>query len=214
MWLERSFLEHKQQRNEKRTPCRVPKPGLAYRAVYYSGGLLDRVLSRFHGWGKIDPRLGREAALTLEAKLDTGADTSSLDAKVLKRFRRDGKHWLRFSVLDPATKERVILERPYLRGVRIKRHDGKHQRREVADLAICLGDRLHTIEVTLINREQFEYPLLLGRSALKGVALVDPGLKLTQNPRCAQAQSDQKTQVDRIALEQAHSAYARVRKEH
>lgn len=154
-----------------------------------------------------------EAALTLEAKLDTGADTSSLDAKVLKRFRRDGKHWLRFSVLDPATKERVILERPYLRGVRIKRHDGKHQRREVADLAICLGDRLHTIEVTLINREQFEYPLLLGRSALKGFALVDPGLKLTQNPRCAQAQSDQKTQVDRIALEQAQSAYARVRKE-
>lgn len=137
-----------------------------------------------------------EAKLTLKAKLDTGADTSSLDAKVLKRFRRDGKRWLRFSVLDPATKERVILERPYLRGVRIKRQDGKHQRREVAELPICLGGRLHTIEVTLSNREQFEYPLLLGRSALKGFALVDPGLKLTQNPRCAHAQTDQKTQAD------------------
>lgn len=157
-----------------------------------------------------------EAALTLEAKLDTGADTSSLDAKVLKRFRRGGKHLLRFSVLDPATNNRIIMERPHLRGVRIKRHDGKHQRREVTDLPICLGDRLHTVEVTLINREQFEYPLLLGRSALKGFALVDPSLKLTQSPRCTQAQDGQRPQarIERTASGPTESALAHVKVKH
>ncbi len=199
-------------------PGRVGLTGRFIAAAIYSLGFCPVSMAGeklILGWVE-KVSIPAEAKLTLEAKLDTGADTSSLDAKVLKRFRRDGKHWLRFSVRDPATKESVILERPHLRGVRIKRHDGKHQRREVADLPICLGDRLHTIEVTLINREQFEYPLLLGRSALKGFALVDPGLKRTQNPRCAQAQSAQKMQVDgeRAALGQAQNASAHVTIKH
>ena len=125
--------------------------------------------------------------LLLEAKLDTGADNSSLDANVIKRFRRNGKRLVRFDIEDPATGKRVILERPYLRRVRIKRHDGNHQRRVVVPMELCLGDTLRKVEVSLMNREQFDYPVLLGRSALQGIAIVDPDLKLTRSPSCFQS---------------------------
>ncbi|KXU36789.1 ATP-dependent zinc protease [Ventosimonas gracilis] len=128
----------------------------------------------------------------LEAKLDTGAKTASLNAQGIKRFRRDGKSWVRF-YLD--NEQAQPIERPLLRTSRIKRraddYDEEDERgssaRPVIALSVCLGNRLQQIEVNLTDRSAFRYPLLIGSEALKQFsALIDPSLEhVTGRPSCA-----------------------------
>ena len=128
----------------------------------------------------LDPRLG----LQIEAKLDTGADTSSLDAHNIRRVRVGEKRYVRFAVRHPETGELVELRKPYIRRVRIKRHFGNYQRRYVVRMQVCVGERTRSIEVNLVDRNEFEYPMLLGRSALQGWSTVDPDQTHTTEPGC------------------------------
>lgn len=134
------------------------------------------------GWA--EPVVLEEAGFELEAKLDTGADTSSLDAIDIRRFRRKGVSWVRFTVEDHAEGEEVRLERPLLRRVLIKQHDGNSQRRSVVALTVCLGEHRRQVEFSLIDRSRFDYPVLLGRSALAGIAIVDPDEVNLSKPTC------------------------------
>ncbi|MGY6553275.1 MAG: ATP-dependent zinc protease family protein [Wenzhouxiangella sp.] len=122
--------------------------------------------------------------LAVYALLDTGAQTSSLDASGIYRFRKDGQRMVRFTVTDPETGDELTLEKPLVRNVRIIRHDGNHQRRPVIKLPLCLGGQLREVEVNLIDRSQLTYPMLLGRSVLQDFALVDAGQRLLHPPSC------------------------------
>lgn len=122
--------------------------------------------------------------LNLKAKLDTGAQTSSLHASNISEFRRDGKRYVRFEVGDPELEGKVILERRLSRRVRIREHDGSYQRRPVVLMWICIGRHKKRIEVNLVDRSEFNYPFLLGRSAMEGHILVDPGESFTRQPTC------------------------------
>lgn len=128
----------------------------------------------------LDPRLGLE----LQAKLDTGADTSSLDAHDIRRVRVGEKSYVRFAVRHPETGELVELRKPYIRRVRIRRHFGNYQRRYVVRMQVCIGDSTRSIEVNLVDRNEFEYPMLLGRSALQGWSMIDPDKTNTSSPSC------------------------------
>jgi len=139
-----------------------------------------------YGWVEdvlIDPR----HALKLPAKLDTGADTTSLDARNIRRSRRDGEDYVRFVVTEPVTGQSVELEKPFVRAVRIKGHGKDPARRVVVRMRICIGDRSRSIEVNLVDRAHFEFPLLLGRNALRDVAVIDPNLRRTREPSCWEA---------------------------
>lgn len=125
-----------------------------------------------------------EGKIRMKAKLDTGAANSSLDATNIERYREDGKRWVRFTVTDPESEEKLIIERRLVRNVRIVRHGDEYQRRPVVKMDVCLGDRLQEVEVNLIDRSNFIYPLLLGRSALEQVALVDSGDSFLFGPTC------------------------------
>lgn len=120
----------------------------------------------------------------MKAKLDTGAATSSLDATGIEQFRKDGERWVRFTVTGPETGDTVVLERPLVRNVRIVRHNGAHQRRAVVQLPICLGKHRREVEFSLIDRSNFIYPVLLGRSALDDVALIDSASTFANYPAC------------------------------
>ena len=123
------------------------------------------------------------AGLALDAKLDTGADTSSLHAEGIKRFKRMGDRFVRFQVREDSG-ELVTLERPLSRMARIRRHDGDYQRRPVVKMWICVGNTRRRVEVNLIDRSQFSYPFLLGRSAMEGAIIVDPDRTFTVQPEC------------------------------
>ena len=131
-----------------------------------------------------------DGKFSMKAKLDSGAANSSLDATEIARFRRDGERWVRFTVTDPETEEQVTLEKPLVRNVRIVRHGGEHQRRPVVKIPVCIGDKRREVEVNLIDRSSFIYPLLLGRSALEGYALIDSGQTFLFPPQCPPADED------------------------
>ncbi len=124
--------------------------------------------------------------IELKAKLDTGAETSSLDATGIRRLRRrsTGLRLVEFDLMDPLRDRVVTLKKPLVREVRIKQHDGSYQTRPVVEISVCLGNVLREIEVSLIDRSEFLYPLLLGRSALAGLVVVDPSLTFTREPDC------------------------------
>jgi hypothetical protein len=125
-----------------------------------------------------------EPDLELKAKLDTGAETSSLDARVLKKFRKGSKRWVRFAVLNRETDEESIIVRERIRTIGVVQHDGGRQTRPVVMLEVCIAGQLFETEVSLIDRSEFNYPLLLGRSALASFALVDAGNTFLSQPDC------------------------------
>ena len=93
-------------------------------------------------------------AIPVKAKLDTGARTSSLHAEDISLFDRGGRKWVRFrfAVTDADDQAReVILERPRVRRVRIKEHEGEYDRRPVVEMTFCLGDERYTEEFTLVD---------------------------------------------------------------
>ncbi|MDX1696415.1 MAG: ATP-dependent zinc protease [Ketobacteraceae bacterium] len=126
----------------------------------------------------------------LKAKLDTGAKTSSIDARDITPFEKDGEKWVRFTINRPGKAAFVdkdgrhhsakpgvdmTFEKPVERVVRIKRHKRKSMERYVVHIPIYIGGREHQAEFSLTNRHKFIYPVLLGRRFLKEVAIVDPG---------------------------------------
>ena len=126
------------------------------------------------------PALGIE----LKAKLDTGAETSSLDARIIKKFRKSGRRWVRFAVTDRENEEELVIVRERVRTIGIVQHEGTRQTRPVVEMKVCIAGRILQTEVSLIDRSEFIYPLLLGRSALGSFALVDPGNTFLSKPEC------------------------------
>ena len=122
--------------------------------------------------------------LIIHAKLDTGAKNSSLNASHITEFMRNGKQWVRFKVTSRYG-NRIILERKVQRLAKIKRHGVKPQIRFVVILGICLGSSSYReVEVKLVNRSNFTYPMLIGRSFLKDNVIIDPSLKYITKPNC------------------------------
>lgn len=114
--------------------------------------------------------------IKMPARIDTGANTSSMSARDIEVFRKNGKQWVKFTFdFRKGSEERSVeIERPLLRMLKIKRHDGPSQERPVISMEICLADEVRETEFDLIDRRALNYPVLLGRRALAGYVLVDP----------------------------------------
>jgi len=136
------------------------------------------------GW--IENAVIGPGALLIRAKLDTGARTSSLNAPNYKLFERGGERWVRFAVINREGKS-VEFERQVVRHARIKRIMGPSQERPVVLLTVCIGNVRGETEVNLVNREGFNYQMLIGRRFLARRLAVDPGRTLTTAPDCGKA---------------------------
>ncbi|WP_252088513.1 ATP-dependent zinc protease [Pseudomonas sp. MWU13-3659] len=133
-----------------------------------------------------------EIGQTLKAKMDTGAWTASLSAKDIEMFTRDGNEWVRFRLATEGAGDKVY-EHEVARISKIKNRAEEEEgdapdlsHRPVIELEMCLGDVKRTVEVNLVDRSNFRYPLLIGSKALrKFKAAVDPREKFTAgNPGC------------------------------
>ncbi len=113
--------------------------------------------------------------IRLTAKLDTGAKTSSLHTDTIEHFTKDGQPWVRFRLSGNRRKDHkgIVVERPLARIVYVKDRLSDASRRDAITLAFCKNGKDYETEFTLVDRSNFNYPVLLGRSFLKGVALVD-----------------------------------------
>ncbi len=130
--------------------------------------------------------------IRLTAKLDTGAKTSSLHASQIERFRRNEEDWIKFELTDQEGGRRVSVEKPLIRTAYIKERKNGASKRDVVMMTLCKNGRVYDTEINLVDRSNFNYPLLLGRSFLKGVAHVDPGASFlypAESDACVSAQT-------------------------
>ena len=118
--------------------------------------------------------------IVLKARIDTGAKTTSIDARNITSFERDGKEWVRF-VCHSANKEHTI-ERKIIKTILIKRHGEESQRRYVVNMRIVLGNVSQLVRVTLNDRETYMYPILIGRNVLRDYFIVDVSKKYQFKP--------------------------------
>lgn len=119
----------------------------------------------------------------LQAKIDTGADNSSLDITDWNAFEHKGKQWVRFSTRNNSNVT-YTFERPLERYASIKRKQSKPLKRPVVQMQLCIGDKTYQAPVNLAKRENFEFRMLIGRSFLKDRFLVDSSTTLTISPKC------------------------------
>jgi hypothetical protein len=122
-------------------------------------------------------------SVVMDAKVDTGADFSSVNAQAIRYFERDGRQWVEFS-LTGGDGRTHLLQRPVERFARIKKKTGGYQERPVVVMELCMGERKRRTQVNLAQRGHFNYPLLLGRSFLAGHYLVDSASRHRLVPAC------------------------------
>ncbi len=106
--------------------------------------------------------------LSIQAKIDSGADHSSIHASKIKRFEKNNESWVKFTTVNE-----FVIEAPIYREAQIKTKLVGFNYRPVILMDVCLGGVERKIEVNLINRAHFTKPVLIGRSALSGF-VIDP----------------------------------------
>ena len=112
--------------------------------------------------------------LSLPARVDTGAETASLDARNIELFERDSDDWVRFDIVHPESGEAISLERALVRKARIVQASSEQaERRPVIRLGIVVGSVRQQAEFTLSNRSHLDYQVLIGRNILSDVMIVD-----------------------------------------
>ncbi|GLT17693.1 ATP-dependent Zn protease [Vibrio zhanjiangensis] len=122
-------------------------------------------------------------AQKFDARIDTGSETSSLNAVDIEEFERDGKNWIRFHLSDGTTPldESNWIEAPIVRFVKIRQATNcQLERRPVVELWVRLGKIHEKTLFTLADRSQMIHPVLLGRDFIRDIAVVDVSKKYIQ----------------------------------
>ncbi|USD41235.1 ATP-dependent zinc protease [Vibrio sp. SCSIO 43135] len=106
------------------------------------------------------------------AKLDTGADVSSMNAVNIKRFKKDGQDMVTFTYQN-SQGDKQEFTKPVIDVMRIKAKKGeKPNIRPVVEMTVKLGDLERRVKVNLQDRSRFEYSMILGKNFLKHGAVV------------------------------------------
>jgi hypothetical protein len=154
--------------------------------VLWLSGLLPAAAAEPRTVGWIERvKLGTDG-LVVAAKLDTGADTSSLHAENIRWEKRADGDWVAFDVIG-VTGEKARFEHKVVRVARIKRNSAPAQSRPTIVMGVCLGNVYKLTEVNLTDRSRFNYEMLVGRSFLTGRFAVDSARMNTVEPACKEA---------------------------
>ena len=101
-------------------------------------------------------------------KVDTGAKTTALHADAIETFQKDGANWVRFQSPELGDVPVHVCEFPILALRRITNTSGMPEARIVIRTPIELAAQRWEIDISLTNRANMRFPLILGRRALRG----------------------------------------------
>ncbi|NES88034.1 MULTISPECIES: ATP-dependent zinc protease family protein [Okeania] len=113
----------------------------------------------------------------IKAKIDTGARTSSLHAFDIETFEIDGKPRVKFKINPQQrdTNQTVIAEAELIDERNVRSSSGQAELRPVILTEVNLMQKKWQVELTLTNRELMGFRMLLGRQAVRGIFLINPG---------------------------------------
>ncbi len=113
----------------------------------------------------------------IKAKIDTGARSSSLHAFDIQRFDDEGRSFVRFNVHPVQRREDIsVLCEAEVHDVRnVKSSSGESSDRIVIQTPVSWMGETWTVDLTLADRTQMGFRMLVGREAVRGRMLVDPG---------------------------------------
>lgn len=146
------------------------------------------------GWQeRIDlPLLG---LTRLKAKIDTGARTSALHATNIETFERDGASWVRFHTRFDDDARDTDVETPIHDQRAIKNTSGVPQQRIIIRTKFRIESHLWTIDLSLTERTEMKFRMIVGRSALRRhPILVHPGKRYLTTPK-ARKKSPERTET-------------------
>lgn len=124
----------------------------------------------------------------IKAKVDTGARTSALHAWNIRLDEQSDGAWVVFD-LHPLQRDdtMIVACRAPLRDLReIRNSGGQRERRYVVRTSLQIGPLVYPIDVSLTNRDEMGFRMLIGRSALRGRFTVDPGRSFVLADRVTQ----------------------------
>jgi hypothetical protein len=118
----------------------------------------------------------------IKAKIDTGARSSALHAFALEPYRKGGERWLMFAIHPKQKNTDIVIEcHAPIKDRRLVSDSGGHkQRRYVIESSLLLGQTLITAELTLTNRDNMKFRMLLGRTAMNGRFMIDSSASYIQ----------------------------------
>lgn len=121
---------------------------------------------------------------SLETRIDTGAKTSSLHVDNIVEYRKEGRKWIEFFIHpDVHNVETIVKCHAKVKAKRnIKSSSGCTQKRYIIDTTIVIGPQKWQIEVSLSDRSNMTYLMLLGREAMEENIIVSPGESFIQSP--------------------------------
>jgi len=126
----------------------------------------------------------------IKAKVDTGARTSTLHAFRIREIEIDGRHAVEFLVHpNQRDQDTVVKCTADIVDRRSVRDSGGHvEMRWIIRTRLTLGGRSWPIEMTLTERDNMLFRMLLGRTAMAGIAVVDPQKSYVASKRPANAE--------------------------
>ena len=131
----------------------------------------------------------------IRAKIDTGARTTALHATDIERVDppsrdghddgtgADGTHWLAFTVPAGDGHGSLRVEAPMVEERAVKNTSGVPDPRPVIRTTLSIDRRRWPIEVTLADRTEMGFDIILGRTAIRRRGLlVNPGRSFLVRP--------------------------------
>lgn len=134
-------------------------------------------------YGHVEQVMLMPYRIKAQARLDTGARTSSLHARDIEPFEKNGEKWVRF-FFDDHDGDLHPFVLPLIDEVTVTQASGT-QTRYVVELGLCVGDHYNETKFTLTDRSKLTYPILVGRRFLADGLLVSSAHDFTASPECA-----------------------------
>ncbi|OJW49048.1 MAG: hypothetical protein BGO67_10765 [Alphaproteobacteria bacterium 41-28] len=131
-----------------------------------------KLISGWREWAQL-PELRVEM---IKVKVDTGAKTSSLHAFDVSTFTYMGRDCVQFDI-HPIQDNDLITHTcisPIVDYRWITSSTGHSQKRFIIQTTLKMGEYSSLIELSLANRDEMGFRMLVGRTALKKGVLVDP----------------------------------------
>ena len=116
------------------------------------------------------PSLGVKA---VKVRIDSGAATSAIHADQVEPFEKNGEQWLSYRLSPIPGIESITLycESKIFSTRQIKSSNGVVQMRYVIETLLNIGDQEQNIKMTLANRDEMGFRMLLGREAMKNILI-------------------------------------------